>query len=426
MSTVAQVLARGVVPAADLQRELGVSPATLMRMVRAEADAVVRLGRARATRYGWRQTWPGLAGGNFPIVRISETGAVVPVGTLVTLAGGETAVLPQGETQRGLPIELVDNRPAGFLGRHFALRFPELQLPDRLDGWSDHHILLALTRRGEDLTGNLIVGDESFARWQAMPVTGHTRDDYPGLAEVSMTGNPPGSSAGGERPKFGAFVDDRHVLVKFAAWGQDTDRVARRWCDLLVLEWHALQVINAHGIPASRAEVLTFPSHVCLEVERFDRVGVRGRRGVMSLAAVHDDLGDSWSAAATRLLSARRISADDARRLRWLDAFGVCIGNTDRHPFNVAFVRDEQGEWALAPAFDPVSMFYAPAADGRVRTPDLPLPVATAAMLDVWDDVRAAAREFWHRASDDMRVSDDLRAAAGRNAAELAGTLPSS
>ncbi|MGE3342231.1 MAG: HipA domain-containing protein [Vicinamibacterales bacterium] len=416
MATMAQVLARGVLPAADLQRELAVSPATLMRMVRAEGDVVVRVGRARATRYGWRQPWQGLAHTEFSLVRVSEAGTPVQEGHLITLAGGDSALMPQGDTQHGLPLELVDNRPAGFLGRHFALRVTELQLPDRLDGWSDHHILLALSRRGEDLTGNLIVGDESFARWQAMPPTRHTRADYPQLAEASMAGNPPGSSAGGARPKFGAFVDDRHVLVKFAAQGQDTDLVARRWCDLLVFEWHALQVIAGHGIPASSAELLMFPTHVCLEVERFDRVGLRGRRGLMSLAAVHDNLGDSWSTAAARLLAARRVSADDARRLRWLDAFGVCIGNTDRHPFNVAFLRDDSGNWRLAPAFDPVSMFYAPAADGRVRTPDLPTPIATAAMLDVWDDARLAAREFWRRAADDDRVSDDLRAAAGRNA----------
>src|SRR5690606_15556271 len=112
--------------------------------------------------------------------------------------------------------------------------------------------------------------------------------------------HPPGSSAGGERPKFGAFVDGRHVLVKFAARGTTGDVAARRWCDLLVLEALALDVIASRGIPAARAQIIETDSHTFLEVERFDRVGLRGRRAVLSLAALHDDLSDGWAQAAVR------------------------------------------------------------------------------------------------------------------------------
>ena len=85
-------------------------------------------------------------------------------------------------------------------------------------------MLIALSRRGEDVPGNLVLGDESFTRWQALDTVAHTRDDYPGLADATIAGHPPGSSAGGERPKFGVFVDGRHRLVKFAA--RSTDAVA--------------------------------------------------------------------------------------------------------------------------------------------------------------------------------------------------------
>lgn len=411
-------LARGVLPAAALQRRLGVSPATMMRLAKAAGPDVVRLGRARATQYGWLQVWPGLESARFPLVRVSPAGEAQVVGELLTLAANESAWMPDGHVQRGLPIELADNRPTGFLGRHFAVRFPELRLPDRLDAWSDHHILLALIRRGEDLPGNLIVGDESFARWQALPLVAHTRDDYPALAEASIAGHPPGSSAGGERPKFGAFVDGRHVLVKFAARGGETDRVARRWCDLLVMEWIALQVIASRGIAASEASLIESSSHVCLESVRFDRVGARGRRAVLSLAAVHDDLSDSWSRAAVRLEAAGRLTREDATRLRWLDAFGALIANTDRHQFNVLFFADED-RLALAPAFDPVSMFYAPGLDGRVTAAAWTPPMATADTLDVWADARAAAREFWQRVNDEDRVMADLRVSAQANAASL-------
>ena len=125
--------------------------------------------------------------------------------------------MPAGIVSEGLPIELADARPSGFLGRHFAATHADLRLPARVIDWSDHHVLLAMSRRGEDFPGSLIVGDESFARWQALDIPVRTRSDYPGLAEATIAGHPPGSSAGGERPKFGAFVDGRHVLVKFAA-----------------------------------------------------------------------------------------------------------------------------------------------------------------------------------------------------------------
>lgn len=200
-------------------------------------------------------------------------------------------------------------------------------------------------------------------------------------------------------------------MGKFAARGGTGDVVARRWRDLLILEAVALDVIAAHGSPAARAQLVESDSHLCLEVERFDRAGQRGRRAVLSLAAVHDDLSDGWARAAVRLQGARRISVDDARRLRWLDAFGALIANTDRHQFNVVLFSDAAG-LRLAPAFDPVSMFHAPTADGQVRDREYPAPIALAEWLDVWDQARAAAREFWSRVSADPRVSDGLRRVA--------------
>lgn len=408
-----------MVSAGEIRQRLGVSPATLMRAVRDAGADVVQIGRGRATRYGWRQAWPALDASRFPLFRIDETGSARPEGELVTLAGRQSVWMPAGVVSDGLPIELADARPSGFLGRHFAANHPDLPLPARLSDWSDHHILLAMSRRGEDLPGSLMVGDESFARWQALDDRPATRDDYPALAEATIAGHPPGSSAGGERPKFGVFVDGRHVLVKFAARGATTDVVARRWCDLLVLESLALVVVSSRGIAAAQTQIVETPSHWFLESERFDRVGVRGRIAVLSLAAVHDNHADSWARAAALLRETRRVSDDDARRLRWLDAFGALIANTDRHQYNIVFFTAD-GKLRLAPAFDQVSMLYAPSADGQVAPRSFARPLATAVTLDVWDDARAAARELWQRASDDSRVSDDVRAVAAANAKALA------
>ncbi|MBP6716492.1 MAG: HipA domain-containing protein, partial [Acidobacteria bacterium] len=321
-------LQRGVLRAAELRQRLGVSPATLMRAVREAGADIISIGRARATRYGWRQTWPTLDTSRFPLFRVSETGAARPAGELFTLSARQTVWMPDGTVSDGLPIELADARPAGFLGRHFAAVQADLRLPLRLIDWSDHHILLAMSRRGEDLTGSLLVGDESFARWQALDVQARTRSDYPALATATIAGHPPGSSAGGERPKFGAFVDGRHVLVKFAARGNAGDVVARRWCDLLVLEVIAQDVVARRGVPAARTSFVDADSHFFLESERFDRVGARGRVAVLSLAAAQDDPADPWARAAVLLREAGRLSRGDARHLQWLDAFGALIANT--------------------------------------------------------------------------------------------------
>src|SRR5262245_57578578 len=209
-------LSRGALHSGDLRGRLGVSPATLMRMVRGAPD-ILRIGRARASSYAIRETWPNLNSPRFPLFQVAESGAVVSGGELITLAAHQSVWMPTGRIVEGLPVELVDARPSGFLGRHFAAMHSDLHLPLRPDDWSDHHILLAMSRRGEDLPGNLIVGDESFARWQALSTVSRSRTDYPALAEATIAGHPPGSSAGGERPKFGVLVYGHPVLGKFRA-----------------------------------------------------------------------------------------------------------------------------------------------------------------------------------------------------------------
>lgn len=416
-------LGRGALHAADLRERLGVSPATLMRLVRSAGPDIVRVGRARATRYALRQQWPSLDGSRFPLFRITDAGAATAAGELITLTARQTVWMPAGLINAGLPIELADTRPSGFLGRHFAVTHDDLQLPLRLSDWSDHHVLLAMSRRGEDLPGNLLVGEESFVRWQALDIASKTRDDYPVLADATIAGHPPGSSAGGERPKFGVLVDGRHMLVKFAARGGTGDLVARRWCDLLILEGLALDVVAARGIAAARTAIVETPSHWFLESERFDRVGVRGRVAVSSLAAVHDNLADSWARAAVTLAEAGQITDADARRLRWLDAFGALIANTDRHQFNVLFFP-EGATYRLAPAFDQVSMLYAPTADGQVPPRTFAPPPVTPHTLEVWDDARDAAHEFWRRGAEDARLSDTLRVPCAANARLLTTRWP--
>ena len=131
MSTVSTELIRGVLHAADLRARLGVSPATLMRTVRDAGLDVVRIGRGRTTQYALRQHWPNLDRSRFPLFRITGTGAPVSAGELITLAARQSVWMPAGRVSDGLPIELANARPSGFLGRHFAAIHADLRLPPR-------------------------------------------------------------------------------------------------------------------------------------------------------------------------------------------------------------------------------------------------------------------------------------------------------
>src|SRR6202011_3990834 len=108
-------LNRGVLPAADLRERLGVSPATLMRMVREAGPEILRIGRGRATQYGLRQVWPNLDSSRFPLFRIAKSGTATSAGELSTLAAHQSAWMPMAMVVGGLPVELVDARPSGFL-----------------------------------------------------------------------------------------------------------------------------------------------------------------------------------------------------------------------------------------------------------------------------------------------------------------------
>lgn len=413
-----------MLPAGHLARALDVSRPTLARRFQEERADILRIGLGRRTRYGLVRSWEGLQTARFPVLRIDASGEVRSAGELVTLAARQTVWLPAGEVFEGLPIEIADASPAGFLGQLFARRHANIGIPGRTTDWSGHHVLLAATRRGEDLPGNLIVGQESLDRWFGERPRAVTIEDFPELADAASTGQPTGSLAGGDRPKFGAYADGRHVLVKFAA--QADSAAAVRWRDLLALEALALDVLREHGVPAAQAQLLSSDSYRFLEVERFDRIGERGRRPVMTLAAVHQNPIDSWSAAADRLLEMRWLSLEDARRLRLLDAFGALIGNTDRHHRNVAFFPAPAGpdtpkasRFALAPAFDQLPMFYAPGADGSVPVREFIRPAPSASALDVWDEARSMALDFWRHASDADAVSEDMRRIAGDNARRL-------
>lgn len=425
-------LSTGSRNSAELQARLGVSQPTISRLVRAAGPSVLATGRARTTRYSRRRAIPEI-GDDLPLYRVDPEGQVHRCGHLYPLAAGEFGCGFESrapELYPGLPWFLQDMRPQGFMGRAFAQHFAtRLRLPPRLPDWNDDAHLTAMALFGDDLTGNLIVGDTSLERFyqraltmDAIPEDG--RDTaYPRLAE-SFLDEQPGSSAGGEQPKFTTRVLQpdgvrRAVIVKFSPTG--TDAAARRWRDLLSAEHAALSLLREQGVPAANSRLLDAGGRLFLEVERFDRCGDLGRRGLLSLAALDDHYVGrrrSWTDTADHLVQAGLISQDEARLTRLLDTFGALIANTDRHLGNLSLFADNFAH-SLAPAYDMLPMAYRPTDQGEVRAVEFRPPTPTATNAEVWPQALQMALAYWERLAVTAEISEGLRQIAAQNAALL-------
>jgi hypothetical protein len=288
-------LAGGPQPARALMEALGLSQPTLSRRLAALGPQVVRLGAARSIQYTLRDTLRGLP--DIPVYRVDTKGQLSRLGLLVPVrSDGFVMHAEAGDTlySPGLPWWLLDMRPQGYLGRAYVARHgAALGLPARLGDWSDTHALQALLVHGHDAVGNLLLGDTARGQFLAMaagapiPMAGKPAT-YARLAREAARGESPGSSAGGEQPKFSAWAatadGPRHVLVKFSE--AEPGPVSQRWRDLLLAEHLALQTLAEAGVSATRTGVLDAGAQRFLEVQRFDREGPLGRRGIVSLAAM--------------------------------------------------------------------------------------------------------------------------------------------
>jgi len=442
-------------PAAELRRRLNVSRPTLMRAVRAAGDEIIVRGSARRTAYAaWRALRGSIA--PIPLYRIDEQGAAHEQGR-VSLTCPDGSALELQESIEwplvgnemvdgwydGLPYQLLDMRPQGFLGRHFARENAAiLQVNEDPQTWSDDDAVYALSLLGSDTPGNFILGAAAYRLWlesvQA-PRPG-IRDDevgarYAELAELSLQHGIVGSSAAGEFPKFtavrqhsnaaGQLGDDvSHVIVKFS--GNDESEGVQRWSDLLVCEHLATQVMrNELRIPAAETSIHQAAGRTFLEVVRFDRHGRGGRSGLLSLHALNAALlganPTDWPVTVAKLdaLGLLAPAAVETVSLMW--HFGTLIANVDMHEGNLSFVPAAANEAGLriAPAYDMLPMLYVPQRGvemvARSYAPQLPLPSERRA----WRAAAEAAQAFWSLAASDGRISAGFRAVCTQNLALL-------
>ncbi|MBW8462835.1 type II toxin-antitoxin system HipA family toxin YjjJ [Acidovorax sp.] len=425
----------GVLTSAELQELLGVSQPTVSRALAPliHAGQVQKVGAARSQRYVLPRNVPGV-GSEVRVMRIDAQGRPSPFARLVPLEGGAFWVdEADGVSARhdGLPWFLDDMRPQGFMGRTFAHAHPALQLGHDPRHWSDDDVLRAMTLYGDDLPGNLIMGEAAFQRFHTLPARASqvaSADSYPALAEQAMRGTHPGSSAGGEQPKFCTITAGRHVIVMFSPAGDAP--ADQRMRDLLVCEHLALRTLAQAGLPAAPTQLFMGAGRVFLESERFDRTPLApdaplgGRIGMVSLQVYNAEyVGeiDNWAATANRMAARHLLTQADARTLRLLEAYGQLIANTDRHYGNISLVLKDD-DWALSPTYDMLPMLYAPVSGELVPRDFASRPQQpTAATLGEWDEAQRLARDFWQAAAADERVSADFRAIAAENARHVGG-----
>jgi len=421
----------------------GINRSTLARLIARIDTEVVRRGGSRRIRYALRRSLRGRRTA-IPLFRIDEAGMGREVGLLdLTYPEGcalqfhECCAWPLGEGEMrdgwfgSLPYPLFDMRPQGFLGRNFAHQYCRtLEVAENLDDWSDDDVVQVLATLGHDQSGDLILGERAYQRhldarhdWETRLIgASQVASEYPWLAEQALSRGNPGSSAGGEFPKFTAMREMQgeplSVIVKFS--GADDSAAVRRWSDLLVCEHLALESLSsALGIESAKSSILHHAGRTFLEVIRFDRRGAHGRLPLCSLSSINAALigktGVPWPAFAEALHQGHGLSQDAVSQVARLWWFGRLIANTDMHEGNLSF----RPGLSLAPAYDMLPMRYAPLRGGEVppQTYTPPLPLPTEAM--VWRLAAIAAISYWQRCANDGRIGLGFRGVCKENASIL-------
>ena len=433
----------GPLTAAALGQALGVSQPTVSRLLASAGTRIVRIGRARASRYALGHDI-ARAGSLWPLYRLDSDGHGESLGKLRALHGGGFHFEPMhpmpaflhgefaGGLFPGLPWFLDDQRPQGFLGRAFVRRVAaDIGAADDLVRWQADDVVLALLRHGEDEPGDLVLGEDALQRaLQTMlaPGTMSMSDRavrYPELADAALAGEDIGSSAGGEQPKFTALLQDgtgfRAVIVKFSE--RTTTPAGERWADLLQCEYLASDTLRTHGSTAAESEVLHADGRVFLQSTRFDRTPVLGRHGLISLAALdaayygHGRI--DWWKFATQLQRDGWLTTDDARTLAIRGWFGALIGNNDMHLGNASLVLADTRPLALAPNYDMLPMALRPASSGEVVARDIKIPAPLPDQLEHWQTAAVMAQDFWRRVIGNHAISSGFRAIASEQIRKL-------
>lgn len=428
-----KLLARGPLKASGAYSLLGISQSSFSKISARFSSDIIMAGHARKTTYALKRNIPDV-GSNLMIHTIDENGkasqfgrlhAIHPRGFYFETLGTDARY---GRFFEDLPYFINDLRPNGFLGRLIPKTHPKLNLPSNIKDWSANDTIKYLANYGCDLIGDFILGDRAFELYlknyigERKYVRLEEREiEYPKLAVNIMQFGDPGSSAGGEQPKFPAVLgpEIRSVLVKFSP--KVDSAIGQRRADLLICEHLALEILKRHDRSTTVSTIIHGNDQVFLESERFDRIGEGGRKGIISLESLSAEfVGKTgrWTDISKELLAQKLISNEDHETVRWREMFGRLIANTDMHLANISFYFSAEKILGVAPAYDMLPMLYAPQNEQlmeQIFDPPMPSP----SDFDIWNDAWKASKDFWTEASNNFMISSGFRDIARTNLEKL-------
>ena len=418
-----ELLSNRVLNSRELTQGLNISQPTLSRLVQSVGHEIVIMGKGRATCYGLPRKIHQQSS-CLPIYAIDPRGDAHIHGQLTALQGGQywwEQTDKAGELYPNIPWFIDDLLISGYAARAFAYRHSEqLQAPRRLADWTPEDKLYAASQFGEDQTGNLLIGEDSLARYfsmaRDMPPLIELTDrqwQYPQLAQKTLAGELESALVGGEQPKFSVCINDQgtpcHMLVKFSPAVDSNE--ARRYADLLICEHLALEAVRTAGHNAARSRVIISGNQVFLCLKRFDRRGTLGRLAMVSLKALQlrtNSPCDSWIDASLRLEKRALISSQDAQKLRWLALFSDLIGNTNQHFKNISLIPHQQNFYILAPIYGIRPTLYEPIAGEIPQRLFTPPSIRNEVATELPSALETAIL-FWKSAAIDERISEEFR-----------------
>jgi hypothetical protein len=426
---------RGLLTSAALQSFTGKSQATLSRALKQLSPQVQALGKGRGAHYGLVREIMGRAAQQ-PIYLTDENGFSSPWGRLTFLESErlhvqtpDLAITTQGE----LPWFLEAMKPQGFLGR---LRGQAIGFIDaNSDNWSLEQTLYAILAFEQNTPGALDLGgleQPTFSRHEVSSLVASRATQYDAFASNITNEARPGSSAGGEQPKFlASFTTDEnlayaHVILKFTP--PRGTPFGERWHDLLHTELIALQTLAKHGFSTAKTRIVQSSQRTYLESVRFDRHGMFGKRHIVPLAPIHKAfVGGSrqnWAASCDKLAELGHLPRQDAQTVHVLLYFGRLIGNTDMHFGNLSLAVNDMArlanpKFSLAPCYDMLTMAYKPSEfKDELGYTALEVPRQPLGSDAPWQQALTMAKEFWETLAETEAVSVDLRNVA-RNQRKL-------
>ncbi|ORU90369.1 MAG: hypothetical protein A6F71_05215 [Cycloclasticus sp. symbiont of Poecilosclerida sp. M] len=409
----------------NIQNGCGLNERQVLRELKKLGDRVVKIASGRSPKYALTINSFGV-GDRINLWEVDGHGKHTCIAVIRPLSVGGFFVqkrisgskLLLGEAKNGLyddlPFFLRDMAPQGFLGRKIAreLSTRDDAIPNNPEYWNNNHIGEYLLTNSDDALGDLKLGNSANLRFKSN-VSRSTSTDYPALAKQAMSDDVPISSAGGEQPKFITFCAEQkaHVMVKFSPKGND--KVAIRWRDILISEFHANEVLNTGATTAATTRLIEEGDRLFLESIRFDRIGENGRSSMISLKSIDAEFvgsGENWVSSLIKLESMELVSSQDVLNGQWLRAFGKLINNTDMHLGNMS-LSIHGDVFNLLPIYDMCSMGFAPRKNGEVMPFSFTEPDLADEGLsnDLIRKVKKLADKYWCNLSNDPRISDDFR-----------------